>query len=117
MVGDPEEAGQIVFTGQYAPGGQFNKEEGMNLNDAIRAGLLLAGLLSAAAGWAQNWPTKPVRVIVTYPAGGVVDVLARAATTEMSKDGKQPIWSRHAQGPAQTSARMWPPRRLPTAIR
>lgn len=63
----------------------------MNVNHAIKAGLLLAGLLLAATGWAQNWPAKPVRVIVTYPAGGVVDVLARAVTTELARELGQPV--------------------------
>jgi tripartite-type tricarboxylate transporter receptor subunit TctC len=35
--------------------------------------LLLPGL---ALG--QAWPTKPVRIIVPYPAGGIVDLMARA---------------------------------------
>ena len=63
----------------------------MNLKHANGVAMLLLGMLSAMNGWAQNWPAKPVRVIVTYPAGGVVDVLARALTTEMAKDLGQPI--------------------------
>jgi tripartite-type tricarboxylate transporter receptor subunit TctC len=35
--------------------------------------LLLPGLALA-----QAWPTKPVRIIVPYPAGGIVDLMARA---------------------------------------
>ena len=63
----------------------------MNVNQANKGAMLLLGMLFAATGWAQNWPVKPVRVIVTYPTGGVVDVLARAVTTEMTKDLGQPI--------------------------
>ena len=42
-----------------------------------------ASLLSAHAA-AQGYPTKPIRVIVSVPAGGTPDVLARAVTPGMS---------------------------------
>lgn len=35
---------------------------------------------------AQSWPTKPVRVIVPYPAGGVVDVQTRAITIRLAEE-------------------------------
>ncbi len=63
----------------------------MNVNQANRGCMLLLGMLFAATGWAQNWPVKPVRVIVPYPTGGVVDVLTRAVTVEMVKDLGQQI--------------------------
>jgi len=56
-----------------------------------QAGMLLLGMLFSVAGWAQSWPVKPVRVIVPYPTGGVVDVLTRAVTVEMVKDLGQQI--------------------------
>ena len=45
----------------------------------IRYGLAAALLLaSAAAAYAQSFPAKPVRVIVPFPAGGGLDITARA---------------------------------------
>ena len=38
---------------------------------------LLAGVVSAGSALAQNWPTKPVTVIVPWPPGGPSDTAAR----------------------------------------
>jgi tripartite-type tricarboxylate transporter receptor subunit TctC len=54
---------------------------------------LLSGLaltLSGAAS-AQTWPDRPVRIIAPFPAGGLVDVLARAVGDELSKALGQPV--------------------------
>src|SRR5215831_18504432 len=41
--------------------------------------------LLAAAAVAQNYPSKPVRLLVPFAAGGVADITARVVTQEMSK--------------------------------
>ena len=38
---------------------------------------------------AQEWPAKPVRVIVNFPPGGAADVLARALGQDLSETLKQ----------------------------
>src|SRR5262245_46106033 len=35
--------------------------------------------------WAQAYPTRPVRLIVTFPAGGVVDLMARLIAQWLSE--------------------------------
>jgi tripartite-type tricarboxylate transporter receptor subunit TctC len=40
---------------------------------------------------AQAWPTKPIKAIVAFPAGGIVDVLARAVFDPLSAQVRQPI--------------------------
>jgi len=47
-------------------------------------------LLATGMAWGQ-WPGKPVRVIVPYPAGGVVDVMTRAVTIRLAADLGQPF--------------------------
>ena len=54
---------------------------------AIRTLLLavITALMLPASALAQNWPTRPVTVVVPFPAGGNVDVLARAVAAELSE--------------------------------
>jgi len=53
----------------------------------IAASLLAACLVAAAVspGFAQNYPTRRITVVVPFPAGGPSDVVARIVTEAMSK--------------------------------
>lgn len=54
--------------------------------------LAAAALALACAGvQAQPFPTKPVKIVVPYPAGGVVDVIARAIGEPLAKSLEQPV--------------------------
>lgn len=47
-----------------------------------------AALVCAMAGtpsFAQSWPTKPIRLIVGFPAGGTTDVMARVVSVPLQK--------------------------------
>jgi tripartite-type tricarboxylate transporter receptor subunit TctC len=54
------------------------------------AAALLAVLLPAAAG-AQSWPTKPVKMIVPFAAGGATDVVARLLAQKLTEEWGQSV--------------------------
>ena len=57
---------------------------------ALVAVSCFAWLLASPAS-AQSYPTKPVRVVVAFPAGGAVDVGARAVGQKLGEIWKQPV--------------------------
>jgi tripartite-type tricarboxylate transporter receptor subunit TctC len=58
----------------------------MNIRRASAATLTLAAaLLLPAMAFAQSYPSRPITVVVPFPAGGPSDVVARIVTDAMSK--------------------------------
>ena len=53
--------------------------------------LLLVGALAPLAAFAQDFPTRPVRLVVGYAAGGAVDIMARAVAQQLTEIWKQPV--------------------------
>lgn len=60
--------------------------------------LLAATALGTTALQAQSFPDRPVRLLVGYPAGGSVDVMARALAAEMSKTLGQQVFVENRAG-------------------
>lgn len=51
----------------------------------------VAALLSSGTAFAQSYPSRPVSLVVPYPAGGVSDVIARSLNTVLAKHLGQPV--------------------------
>lgn len=64
----------------------------MNISTLLRT-LLMGLLLSVTAqqAGAQTWPTKPVTMVVPWPAGGPSDFVARKLQPDMAKALGQPV--------------------------
>lgn len=58
---------------------------------ALAAALIVSACVVATGAHAQSWPAKPIRIVVPWAPGGVVDVMTRIVTTRMSQDLGQPI--------------------------
>lgn len=58
----------------------------------------LALAVAAPAAFGQQYPNKPIRLIVPYPAGGATDVVARLVAERMSEDLGQQIYVENRPG-------------------
>jgi len=60
---------------------------------------LLLFLITCAAH-AQDWPSRPVRIIVPFPAGGSADLMPRAVAEKLSEKWGQPVIVENRPGAA-----------------
>ena len=70
----------------------------MRIPGAMLTGLSL--LLLPAAGAAQDFPTKPIKLIVPFPPGGPNDIIARVVGQRMSDLTRQPVIIENRSGQA-----------------
>jgi tripartite-type tricarboxylate transporter receptor subunit TctC len=63
----------------------------MTIQRSIFARALFIALLSVGVVNAQNYPNRPIRVVVPYPPGGGTDVVARTLAQKMTEVMGQPV--------------------------
>ena len=61
------------------------------VSDVLRLVLLGTTLLAPFAMHAQSYPSRPIRIVVPYAAGGAVDIVARTIGQPLSEALKQPV--------------------------
>src|ERR671917_286561 len=55
------------------------------MNRPLVSSVVLALMTSYVAAHAQTYPSKPIRLIVAFPAGGGSDVMARTLTQRLAE--------------------------------
>ena len=86
----------------------------------ILRGLVIGTALAAAtAAHTQdaNYPSRPVRIIVPFPAGGTPDVISRLVAQKLSERWRQHVYVENLRAPAATPARRPRHARRQTATR
>jgi len=61
------------------------------MNKTIRYAAAMIGALMLSSAFAQSWPTKPIRMINPYAAGGFGDTIARPMFDQLGQSLGQPI--------------------------
>ena len=63
----------------------------IELRRGVIASIAAAACLCAAASWAQNYPVKPVRYVVPFPAGTSNDIVGRLLADQLTRKWGQQV--------------------------
>ena len=84
---------------------------------SVAAALLVAAAFGPSFAQAQGWPTRPIRLIVGYPPGGAVDIIARLYGQGLSVRLGQPVVIENKPGTGGNLATDLVAKSAPTATR
>jgi tripartite-type tricarboxylate transporter receptor subunit TctC len=66
--------------------------------------LLVLGFVSPSVAISQEWPTRPIQIVVPQSAGSALDIVTRVVAEELSARLKQPVVVENRTGAANTIA-------------
>ena len=72
----------------------------MRMWSMLLTGLMAAALPAAPVAAADAYPSRPIKIIVAYPAGGANDFVARTVGLELAQDLGQPVVIENKSGAA-----------------
>jgi tripartite-type tricarboxylate transporter receptor subunit TctC len=71
---------------------------GKSMGSAVAAAMAMIACVLGAAAQAQEWPNRPVKVVVPFAAGGAADRLGRIAADHLSRAFKQQFYIENRVG-------------------
>ncbi|TFY99832.1 Bug family tripartite tricarboxylate transporter substrate binding protein [Ramlibacter rhizophilus] len=61
------------------------------LQHAVAGAAMAAAVFASPAAWSQQWPERPITIVVPWAAGGSTDILARTVSEQMTRSLGQPV--------------------------
>ena len=55
------------------------------MKSSVRILVALSAMLAATSAFAENYPSKPVKIIIPFSAGGVTDIAGRLIAQRLSE--------------------------------
>src|SRR3954471_14743611 len=59
--------------------------------DVLRFGAAAGAAMLPAPAIAQAWPSKPIKIVCTYPPGGLTDIYSRARLWRVCRAEARPV--------------------------
>lgn len=78
--------------------------EGVKMTTWKKTLLIMSVALMSSAALAQTWPTKPIKLVIPYPPGGITDSAARVVAQGLQSRLGQPVIAENKPGAASRIA-------------